>query len=334
MSKQKILEILKRPSDDRITARFNADFLNARQEIPPQEMARLKCLFPRPDTLNKRELFEFLVDFSFASSALEGNTYSEIDTRTLLEDNVSSPDNTDEETKMIVNHKHAFDKLLSATRLDKTLVLDVQRELADNHGVEGSHHFLDPQYCGVVRTYDNLHIGQTSYIPLVDSPGKSPTISDHLNAIVTTANAIEEPLERSIYLFTRLPYLQAFRDCNKRTSRLLGNLPLIQAGLYPISFMGFAKRDYNRSIVAFYEFGHTELFKDGFIKAYLHSAMKFQSFKPEVSMYLQSHSLSDLVSLLNDYVISGTVNDVTKAIVDSLGGEKKVHQPGSDEPAL
>jgi hypothetical protein len=64
--------------------------------------------------------------------------------------------------------------------------------------------------------------------------------------------------------------------------------------------------------------------------------MKFQSFKPEVSMYLQSHPLSDLVSLLNDYVTSGKVSDVTKVILDSLGGVKqpKAHRSGTDEPGL
>lgn len=303
MSKQQIIEILKKSTDERSVARFNPSFLTPRQEMTSEEHARLRSLIPTPVGLRKRETFSFLVNLSYASSRLEGNTYSEIDTRTLLEDNIPSADNSAEETKMILNHKRAFDRLLKAESLDKSLILDLHRQLADSQGVDSAQHFLEPEYCGVVRTFDELYIGQTTYIPTVDYPGKKPTISDHLDTIVASANTISDPLEQSMYLFTRLPYLQAFRDCNKRTSRLAGNFPLIKSGDYPISFMGFAKSEYNKGMIAFYEFGSTDLFKDGFVEAYLHSALRFHPFDLATTIYLQSQDKAELLRGLREYVV-------------------------------
>lgn len=321
MLKDKIIEILKKPADERSYARFNPEFLKPKQELSLEEHARIKMLFPNPAGLPKRQVFNFLVNLTFASSKLEGNTYTEIDTATLLEDSIPSATNSAEETKMILNHKHAFDLLIHAQRLDRDLVLQMHSRLADNCGVESSVHFLEPEFLGKVRTYDEVTIGNTRYHPMVDTPGKTPTVSNHLDTIIQNAVKIANPLEKAFYLFTRLPYLQAFRDCNKRTSRLAGNLPLLLAKDYPISFMGFARPDYNRSMIAFYEFGNTELFKDGFIEAYLHSAIKFHPLPPEASIDIQSMDNATLRKELRDFVIDGTPShsvDILRAVAKEV----------------
>lgn len=315
--KDKIIEILKKPADERSFARFNPEFLNPRQELSLEEHSRIKELFPNPVGLPKRQVFNFLVNLTYASSKLEGNTYTEIDTITLLEDSIPSATNSDEETKMILNHKHAFDLLIRAEKVDRDLILQLHARLADNSGVESSHHFLEPEFLGKVRTYDEVTIGNTRYSPMSDTPGKRPTVSDYLDSIINNAEAIKNPLEKAFYLFTRLPYLQAFRDCNKRTSRLTGNLPLLLAKEYPISFMGFSRPDYNRSMIAFYEFGNTELFKDGFVEAYLYSAVKFHPLPPAASIEIQSMNSATLRKELSDYVIDGTPShsvDVLKSV--------------------
>lgn len=314
--KDKIIEILKKPADERSFSRFNPEFLAPRQELSLDEHARIKEIFPNPAGLPKRQVFNFLVNLSYASSKLEGNTYTEIDTVTLLEDSIPSATNSNEETKMILNHKHAFDLLIRADKVDRDLITQLHSRLADNSGVESSHHFLEPEFLGKVRTYDEVTIGNTRYSPMSDTPGKRPTVSDHLDSIINSADGINNPLEKAFYLFTRLPYLQAFRDCNKRTSRLAGNLPLLLANEYPISFMGFSRPDYNRSMIAFYEFGNTELFKDGFVEAYLHSAVKFHPLPPTASIEIQSMESTALRKELSDYVIAGKPShsvDILKA---------------------
>lgn len=319
VKKDKIVSILKKPSDERSVAVFNPEFLKQKEAITKTEHERLQLLFPNKVKLKGHRAFNFLVSLSHASSMLEGNTYTEIDTRTLLEDNIPSAENTAEETKMLINHKNAFELIIKASQLERKLIESVHSELSNNDGVENSRHFLPAEFRGTVRTYDDVHIGQTTYIPPVDYPGRKPTIADYLDTIIETANTTENPLEKSIYLFTRLPYLQAFRDCNKRTSRLIGNLPLLLASAPPISFNGFAKPAYNRSIVAFYEFGNTELFKEGFISAYINSALHFHPFDPETSIELQLRNKSDLVEELTAFVINGENCAEADMIIASTG---------------
>lgn len=316
MNKDAILKILERPSDERPGARFNSDFLNPRSELSKKELSRIETLFPATSGISKRQRFSFLVNLAYASSKLEGNSYTQIDTETLLGDNLPAQGRSDEDTKMIINHKHAFDLIIGSSHVSRDLILQVHAKLADSKGVEGSRHFLDPEWCGTVRTFKDLWIGNTSYIPLVDYPGsKKPTISDYLGKIVEVSSSLKNPLEASFYLFTRLPYLQAFDDCNKRTSRLVGNLPLLAANQYPISFLGFDKANYNKGIIAFYEFGDTQLFKEGFINAYLNSALKFHGFSPKASVKIQSKELPSVINDLSSYILTGVINDTTKVVI-------------------
>ena len=76
------------------------------------------------------------------------------------------------------------------------------------------------------------------------------------------------PVQAAFYLLTRIPYLQPFQDGNKRTSRAMCNVPLLQAGLPPISFVDFAKQDYIISMLAFYELGEVRLAERCFVAAY------------------------------------------------------------------
>jgi Fic family protein len=61
-----------------------------------------------------RKIYDrLLIDLSWNSSRLEGNTYSLLDTERLLKLGESSEDNTVEETQMILNHKAAIEMLSS-----------------------------------------------------------------------------------------------------------------------------------------------------------------------------------------------------------------------------
>lgn len=61
---------------------------------------------------NKRLIEKSLIDLSFASSYLEGNTYSQLDTEILIKYNEISKEKTAEETQMILNHKRAIEYMI------------------------------------------------------------------------------------------------------------------------------------------------------------------------------------------------------------------------------
>lgn len=62
-------------------------------------------------TLDKRALGKFLIDFSCASSALEGGTYSLLDTQALIEYGEKAADKPLQDAFLVLNHKEAFEYL-------------------------------------------------------------------------------------------------------------------------------------------------------------------------------------------------------------------------------
>jgi Fic family protein len=61
---------------------------------------------------NKRLLETILIDLSFASSYLEGNTYDYLDTEVLIKYNEIAKDKSADETQMIINHKKCIEYLI------------------------------------------------------------------------------------------------------------------------------------------------------------------------------------------------------------------------------
>ena len=96
----------------------------------------------------------------------------------------------------------------------------MHKRLTDDHGLrelQTAPHFLKKEQQGVLREYEDINITLSSYAPPL-RPGTG-FIQKMLDRILTTSAAIDSPLESAFYLLTRLPYLQAFVDGNKRTSR-------------------------------------------------------------------------------------------------------------------
>ncbi len=63
-------------------------------------------------SIYKRELERFVIELSWKSSQIEGNTYSLIETETLIKQNIRAQGHSEDEAKMILNHKEAFDSIL------------------------------------------------------------------------------------------------------------------------------------------------------------------------------------------------------------------------------
>jgi Fic family protein len=111
-------------------------------------------------------------------------------------------------------------------------------------------------------------IGGTVY-----HPENTPVVIDEcFDSILQKVDLIEEPLEKAFFLMVHLPYLQPFEDGNKRTSRLIANLPLIQSNLSLLSFIDTPTRDYVDGILTVYELNRVELLRDVFAAAYEKSA--------------------------------------------------------------
>lgn len=225
--------------------------------------------------LTKRELGKFLIDFSCASSVLEGGTYSFLDTQALLEYGEKSAGKPLEDAFLVLNHKEAFEYLHD--HLDLASIYTVHDLLTNDHDIaalQDTAHFLPKTRRGTVREYTEVDIRLSTYLPPF-RPGTG-YLQQMLTQVLETAAQIRNPIQSAFYLLSRLPYLQPFEDGNKRTSRVICNVPLIKAKLPPLSFVDFGKQDYLVSMLAFYELGDIRLLERCFVNAYQKSIARLR----------------------------------------------------------
>jgi hypothetical protein len=100
-------------------------------------------------------------------------------------------------------------------------------------------------------------------------------IEDEFELILREARAIPDPMEQSFFAMVHIPYLQPFRDVNKRTSRLTANIPLIKANLCPLSFVDVPEQAYAEGTLVIYEQNDVSLLRDVFVWAYERSCSQF-----------------------------------------------------------
>jgi hypothetical protein len=80
-----------------------------------------------------------------------------------------------------------------------------------------------------------------------------------------------------------LPYLQPFADINKRTSRLIANLPLFRANLCPLTFLDISEQAYSYATLGVYELTRIELLRDVFVWAYERSTQEYQAIQHDLA---------------------------------------------------
>ena len=223
----------------------------------------------RPAGTYARQIFSrLLIDLSWNSSRLEGNTYSLLETERLLELGEAAEGKDAREAQMILNHKAAIELLVeqaSEVGFNRYSILNLHALLSDNL-------LADPQACGRLRAIP-VGIAKTVYHPL-----EVPQLIDEcFQQLLDTAAAIVDPFEQAFFAMVHLPYLQPFEDVNKRVSRLAANLPLIRQNLCPLSFVDVPERAYIDGILGVYELNRIELQRDVFVWAYERSCARYSA---------------------------------------------------------
>ena len=208
-----------------------------------------------------------LIDLSYNSSRLEGNTYSLLDTERLLLHGDSAEGKLDEEKIMILNHKEAIRYLVdNAPRLEITrnVICTLQYLLSDG--------LVDPSEAGKIRQH-GVRIGGSVYIP-IEHPKR---LERQLEKIAKKAALIKDPFEQSIFLLVHISYLQAFSDVNKRTARLAANIAPIKCNLVPVAFNDVLVDDYMSAIIAVYELQDVRPLVDLYVYSYMRTCAAYDS---------------------------------------------------------
>jgi len=278
---QKLQKIVRRPEAERAPAGYVREFLsnykpNNTFYLSPREREHLAEVgvvdigSPKPAGTYARNILDrLLIDLSWNSSRLEGNTYSILDTQQLLEAGRQAEGKTAQETQMILNHKDAIQFLVDAAN-----EIGFNRHTLLNLHALLSHGLLDPRQSGALRQRGAAIAGST-YLPL-QIPA---VIEECFMDLLAKAEAISDPFEQSFFAAIQLPYLQPFADVNKRVSRLAANIPFIKQNLSPVSFIDVPEQLYIEAMLSVYEMNKTELARDMFVWAYERSARRYAALR-------------------------------------------------------
>ncbi|MEY2685384.1 MAG: hypothetical protein RJA09_2528 [Pseudomonadota bacterium] len=221
----------------------------------------------RPAGTFAREILgRLLVDLSWASSKLEGNTYSRLDTQNLIEFGQIARGKAAIETQMILNHKAAIEMLIEGVN---EVGFDAFT-FKNLHAVLSQDLMRDPLSSGRLRRRP-VEVSGTVFHPLA----LPQVIEDCFQLVLEKAAAIPDPFEQAFFLMVQLPYLQPFEDVNKRVSRIGANIPLIKHNLCPLSFIDVPERAYVEGTLGVYELNQVELLRDVFVWAYERSCQRY-----------------------------------------------------------
>jgi hypothetical protein len=217
-------------------------------------------------TYAKQILTRLLIDLSWNSSRLEGNTYSLLDTTRLIELGEAAEGRDRLEAQMIVNHKEAIEFLVN----DAAEIGFNRYTILNLHGILAQNLLPDANAPGRLRRMA-VGIGKSTYHPL-EMP---QLIEECFNQLLDTGAAIRDPFEQALFAMVQLPYLQPFDDVNKRVSRLSANIPFIKRNLSPLSFIDVPRALYMEALLGVYELNKIDLLRDVFIWAYERSAARY-----------------------------------------------------------
>lgn len=205
-----------------------------------------------PSILNK-EWERVSVEFSWKSSAIEGNTYTLLETENLLREGLEAEGKKKEEATMILNHKSA----LTFVRENSDEFVKLRIPV-----IEHLHSILVGDL-GITKSVRNTLVGITGtrYQPL----DNQFQIHEALEKMCDIVNKKTSVFVKAILSILILSYIQPFEDGNKRTARLLGNAVLISGGGFPLSFRSVSVDEYKKAILLFYELNNIFLFKKIFL---------------------------------------------------------------------
>lgn len=245
-------------------------YLTARERKYLAEVGLVQSGPEKPaGTYARKILDRLLIDLSWNSSRLEGNTYSILDTKQLLEAGKQPEGKSAQETQMILNHKDAIQFLVESADeigFNRYTLLNLHALLSSG--------LLDPRESGSLRQR-GVDIGGSTYLPLQ----VPQVVEECFTELLAKADAIKDPFEQSLFATIQLPYLQAFADVNKRVSRLAANIPFVRRNLSPISFIDVPEQLYVEGMLGVYEQNRTELARDMFVWAYERSARRYAAIR-------------------------------------------------------
>ncbi|MFA6301076.1 MAG: Fic family protein [Candidatus Paceibacterota bacterium] len=241
---------------------FSSDEKKILDSATVQYKKKIKKITP---VIHSKELERFIIELSWKSSKIEGNTYTLLDTERLIREGIPAKGHSQDETQMILNHKKAFSFIINNIKILKKSGVDIVF-------LEKVHEII-VEKLGVSRGIRNGLVGivGTKYKPLENKY----QVKEALESLCKLVNRMENVYSSALTLLVGLSYIQPFEDGNKRTARLLCNAILLSKGCAPLSYRSIDENTYKKAILVFYEENSLIPMKEIFMGQYLFSTQNY-----------------------------------------------------------
>ena len=228
------------------------------------------------------------------------------------------------DAQMILNHKDAIEYIIESAEDDKISA----HQICSIHALLSDNLLGDPSASGRVRSI-SVGISGTTYLPI-----ENPHVLNECFAIfINKLNLIKDPFEQSFFSLVHLSYLQAFEDVNKRTSRLVANIPLIRHNLKPLSFIDVDQGDYVMSLLGVYELNDVGLLRDLYVWAYKRSAQRYTAIQQamgEPNLFKLKYR-SVIQDIIREIILGGVAGSQVVSTINHLIEKRNLSLQDSDE---
>ncbi len=191
-----------------------------------QLKGKLASLRPLNDTELKRLREEFMIENTYNSNAIEGNTLTLRETALILQEGVTIAQKPIKEHLEAIGHKDAFEYIVALADAHSPLT---ERVIKDIHSLVLMD---DANNKGVYRSVPVRILGANHTPP---QPYLVPVQMEQLIADYETMKREKHIIEAVAEFHLRFEGIHPFIDGNGRTGRLVLNLELMKAGLLPVN---------------------------------------------------------------------------------------------------
>ncbi len=202
----------------------------------------------------KREWERLIIELSWKSSEIEGNTYTLLETEALIKDSHFAKGKEKAEAQMILNHKKALYFILKNADYFKTIDIARINKLHTilTEGLEIKADFRDKP----------VGITGTIYRP----PARKKEIKKEIDKLIVSLDNTDNAFVKAFIALAMIAYIQPFEDGNKRSSRIIANAILHANGKPMLSYRDVDPIEYKKAVLLFYEQNNFSYIKKIFIE--------------------------------------------------------------------
>ncbi len=216
-----------------------------------------------PQAIEKKELERLIIELSWKSSKIEGNTYTLLDTEKLIVEHKEASGHDQKEARMILNHKDAFTFVHESKQEFRVLT---RANLEHLHGI-----LVKGLSVSTGLRQKPVGVTGSKYRPL----DNGHQIREAVEALAAAVARAKTPYAKALLALLGISYIQPFDDGNKRTARIMANALLLAHDCAPLSYRSVEEKDYREATLVWYEVNSIVPFKNIFIEQYVFAAKNY-----------------------------------------------------------